>query len=117
MKGGSFKEARLAICEKNQPTLSCPSSSTRSAESFCNEIVSFKERRLPSRRRPTADWRPPLLDSRRAPFYFRRVSICKPSDHWIEKIYGVVRSRRNREAHPDRCGNSSRAPPGDGRHN
>jgi hypothetical protein len=35
----------------------------------------------------------------------------------FQKIHGILCARRNRETHPDRCGNSSGTPPGNGRDN
>src|SRR5215470_5029123 len=129
MKGGSFKEVQSATCGRDQPALSSPSSSTHSVESRVYE--SNREATKPERVRI---WKPGIqekkaippfpgfMDSRLSPNLFLRsysaglFCFCRCC-HWFKEIHGILRTRRNRETRPHRCGNSDGAPSGDGRNN
>ena len=128
-EGRIVQKGSIPICARDQPTLSCPSSSTPSAGSRVYESnqETGKQERFESEpgiqetkqfRRFLVSWVPVfLLIFSCVPVFLINSSSAADVVDRFQEIHGILCARRNREAHPGRRGNSSGTPPGHGRNN
>src|SRR5437870_1190353 len=133
MQGESCKRARSVSCAKDQPTLSCPSSSTPNA-GFEPYECDPESRRAGGGQRE-AVWKPkskkskailPAFPASPASRFFSDFFLCScfPDSFFFccqccdrfEEVHRIVCARRNRQTRAERCGNPGGTPRGHGRH-